>query len=321
MPRKIHALPLAGARAPRRRGPQHLGAGSALGIRQLVVRLDDQQPAQRDHRREAEQAAEERQCDDLQVRWHRAPQEQRGDREDRAGRERRRGRCDRLRQVRLEDRAPGTEQAEDRHGHHRGRDRGRDRHADAQAEVGIGRPEHDAEHDADDDRLEREFRDVPGLRHPRDDGRGPRSAQCVARAAGISRCRACRRWSDSGPGGMRNPMRRQSRGCWFLVLAALVAASALAAEPMSLSAAYHDGTLVLRTEGSSGPVEAVAHWTVDVVPEGSHGYRVARLDLPDGSTRRRSRAQARTAGDGTQPIRMERGRHAGDDGPRATGGR
>ena len=83
---------------------------------------------------------------------------------------------------------------------------------------------------------------------------------------------------------MRNPMRRQSRGCWFLVLAALVAASALAAEPMSLSAAYHDGTLVLRTEGSSGPVEAVAHWTVDVVPEGSHGYRVARLDLPDGST-------------------------------------
>jgi cardiolipin synthase len=83
---------------------------------------------------------------------------------------------------------------------------------------------------------------------------------------------------------MCNPMRKQLPDCRFLVLAALVAASALAAEPMSLSAAYHDGTLALRTGGASGPVEAVAHWTVDAVPEGSHGYRVARLDLPDGST-------------------------------------
>jgi cardiolipin synthase len=83
---------------------------------------------------------------------------------------------------------------------------------------------------------------------------------------------------------MQDPMRRQSPDSRFLVLAAFVAASALAAEPVSLSAAYHDGTLVFRTEGSSGPIEAVAHWTVDAVPEGSHGYRVARLDLPDRST-------------------------------------
>jgi cardiolipin synthase len=48
-----------------------------------------------------------------------------------------------------------------------------------------------------------------------------------------------------------------------------------------LTAVYHDGTLALRSGGSGGRIEAVAHWTVDDVPEGSHSYRAARLELPD----------------------------------------
>jgi cardiolipin synthase len=53
-----------------------------------------------------------------------------------------------------------------------------------------------------------------------------------------------------------------------------------------LSAAYVDGTLTMRTAGPSGPVEAVARWTVEPVPVGSHVYRVARLDLPDPDTQK-----------------------------------
>jgi cardiolipin synthase len=49
----------------------------------------------------------------------------------------------------------------------------------------------------------------------------------------------------------------------------------------ALEAGYADGTLVLRNSGASRLVVAVARWSVDEVPEGSHLYRVARLELPD----------------------------------------
>lgn len=72
----------------------------------------------------------------------------------------------------------------------------------------------------------------------------------------------------------------------FASLLGLIAGAALWAAPMAawaagLEAAYAGGTLVLRSAGPRGQVEAVARWTVDEVPEGSHLYRVARLDLPD----------------------------------------
>ena len=187
-----------GARRSRGRRAQHFGAGRALRVRQFVVRLHDQQPAQRDHRRQAQQAAEERQRHDLQVGWDRTPQEQRRDREDRAGCERSgRGR-DRLRHVRLEDRAFPPQQAECSHRHDRGGDGCRDGHSHAQAEVGICGAEDDAEYDADDDGLERELRDISGLLHRRDHGRRTGAAQRAApgagrwRAVGMCECRECR---------------------------------------------------------------------------------------------------------------------------------
>jgi cardiolipin synthase len=54
------------------------------------------------------------------------------------------------------------------------------------------------------------------------------------------------------------------------------------ASSQSLTARYHDGTLVLRSARGGERIEAVARWSVDDVPEGSHSYRVARLELPDG---------------------------------------
>ena len=50
----------------------------------------------------------------------------------------------------------------------------------------------------------------------------------------------------------------------------------------TLSAAYKDGLLVLRPGGPGERVSAVAHWPIDEVPQGSHAYRAARLELPDG---------------------------------------
>ncbi len=185
------------ARRTGRRRAQHFGAGRALRIRQFVVGLHDQQPAQRDHRRQAQQAAEERQRHDLQVGWDRTPQEQRRDRENRAGCERSgRGR-DRLRHVRLEDRAFPPQQAECSYRHDRGGNGCRDGHPHAQAEVGICGTEDDAEHDADDDGLERELRDISGLLHRRNHGRGTGAAQRAApgfgrwRAVGMCECRDC----------------------------------------------------------------------------------------------------------------------------------
>ena len=72
----------------------------------------------------------------------------------------------------------------------------------------------------------------------------------------------------------------------FASLLGLIAGAALWAGPVTawaagLEAAYAGGTLVLLSGGPGGQVEAVARWTVDQVPEGSHLYRVARLDLPD----------------------------------------
>ena len=65
-----------------------------------------------------------------------------------------------------------------------------------------------------------------------------------------------------------------------VIAAALLAGPALASSP-ALEAAYTGGTLVLQAGGPGSRIEAVARWTVDDVPEGSHLYRVARLDLPD----------------------------------------
>ncbi len=45
-----------------------------------------------------------------------------------------------------------------------------------------------------------------------------------------------------------------------------------------LTAVYQPGTLVIRSGGAAG-VQAVAHWTLEAVPEGSHSYRAARLEL------------------------------------------
>ena len=148
--------PSAAARIRRRRA-QHLGAGGALGVRQLVVRVDDQEAAERDHRGEAEQGSEETERDDLQVRRRRPPEEERGNREDRARRERRGGRADRLREIRLEDRAPPAEEPEDGHGQDRGGNRGRNREPDPQAEIGVRRAEDEAERDARDHGLRGEL--------------------------------------------------------------------------------------------------------------------------------------------------------------------
>ncbi len=69
-------------------------------------------------------------------------------------------------------------------------------------------------------------------------------------------------------------------------LLGVIAAAALLSGPAAESAAaleavYAGGKLVLRSGGPGSQVEAVARWTVDDVPEGSHLYRVARLDLPE----------------------------------------
>ncbi len=61
----------------------------------------------------------------------------------------------------------------------------------------------------------------------------------------------------------------------------LAAAGAVAQQP--LSAAYKDGLLVLRSGGPGERISAVAHWPVDEVPQGSHAYRAARLELPEGA--------------------------------------
>jgi cardiolipin synthase len=61
----------------------------------------------------------------------------------------------------------------------------------------------------------------------------------------------------------------------------LGAAGAGAQQP--LSAAYKDGLLVLRFGGPGEPISAVASWPIDEVPQGSHVYRAARLELPDGA--------------------------------------
>jgi cardiolipin synthase len=61
----------------------------------------------------------------------------------------------------------------------------------------------------------------------------------------------------------------------------LGAAGAVAQQP--LSAAYKDGLLVLRSGGPGERISAVAHWPVDEVPQGSHAYRAARLELPEGT--------------------------------------
>jgi cardiolipin synthase len=56
----------------------------------------------------------------------------------------------------------------------------------------------------------------------------------------------------------------------------------VASQPVT--AAYRDGTLLLTYGAGKRQVHAVARWSVDPVPEGSHEYRAAQLDLADEST-------------------------------------
>lgn len=82
--------------------------------------------------------------------------------------------------------------------------------------------------------------------------------------------------------GVQCPMRPETPIRLPGRLFACVGAIVLAFPCIALDAGYAAGTLVLRSGGASGPVVGVARWTVDDVPDGSHVYRVARLDLPDG---------------------------------------
>jgi len=49
--------------------------------------------------------------------------------------------------------------------------------------------------------------------------------------------------------------------------------------PSAPTALYTDGTLILADPKSASRAWAMARWTVDAVPEGSHSYRAAHLDL------------------------------------------
>jgi cardiolipin synthase len=51
----------------------------------------------------------------------------------------------------------------------------------------------------------------------------------------------------------------------------------------ALSAVYNDGVLGLRFGGPGERISALARWPIDEVPQGSHAYRAARLELVDGT--------------------------------------
>jgi len=72
------------------------------------------------------------------------------------------------------------------------------------------------------------------------------------------------------------------------LIAAITAAGVLlgpagAGAQQPLSAAYKDGLLVFRLGGPGERISAIARWPIDEVPQGSHAYRAARLELPDGT--------------------------------------
>jgi hypothetical protein len=103
------------------------------------------------------------------------------------------------------------------------------------------------------------------------------------------------------------------RKAWERALAAL-AALALAAcagspeqpaagEPASgqqpARAVYRDGSFCLDYSGAKGPVLLVAQWPVDAPGTHGHRYRVAQLDVFDGT-----RAEAEELLRGAQPVRL-----------------
>ncbi len=136
---------------------QDHGARGPLGVRKLVARVHDEDPAQRDHGREPEHASQEAERHHLQVGRRHAPEKERRDREDRSGGERRGGRSDRLRDVGFQDRAAAAERAEDRHRHDGRRNRGGDGQPDPQPQVRVGGAEDEPEQDARDDGAKGEF--------------------------------------------------------------------------------------------------------------------------------------------------------------------
>ncbi len=149
-----------GERAALLAGDQHVGAGGAFRVGQDAVLLDDQRPPQRDHEQHAEDAAHQRQGEDVEVvevRLAVREEDERRDGEGDAGGDRLAGRADRLHDVVLEDRRL-ADVLEDADRQHRDRDRRRDREAGGERQIDRRRAEDQPEDRAQNDRLEGELR-------------------------------------------------------------------------------------------------------------------------------------------------------------------
>ena len=149
-----------GERAALLAGDQHVGAGGALRVGQHAVLLDDQRPPQRDHEQHAEDAADQREGEDVEVvevRLAVREEDERRDGESDAGGDRLAGRADRLHDVVLED-GRLADVLEDADRQHRDRDRGRDGQAGGERQVDRRRAEDQPEDRSQKDRLEGELR-------------------------------------------------------------------------------------------------------------------------------------------------------------------